>query len=290
MTTATTTTPIDHTTTAGFRAWGAEMKAQLSAVGLVNTADTGQINWATVNFTATASTVQGYEIWRFADSTLYIKFEYGTGSNGSGYPGLWVTVGTGSNGSGTITGSGVISTRVLWTTAGTAASTVASYPSYWSRTANHLAILWKTTAVGGTQPLSYLIIGKTVDGTGAATTTGYGVVCNDSSSGPALMYSVRLIATTQVFTGTTKFCTAIGEPTTSTDAAGNFQVYEAYVNVPDVLPFLYGCGVNINDIPRGTTFSVNMVGATAHTYLSMGNMYGLNNHTTANYGLAMLYE
>jgi len=291
MTTATTTTPIDHTSSTGLRAWGLEMNTQLAAVGLVQTADTGQVNWTTATYSATGNNVAGYEIWRFADSTLYLKIEYGTGANGAGYPGLWITVGTGSNGSGTITGTNVITTRVSFSTGGTGASTTTSYPSYWSRTANHLALLWKTTAANtGVASLAYLVIGKTVDGTGAATTTGYGVICNQAASGAPFMASVRLIATAQVFAPSKSFCTAIGEPGTSVDASGNFQAYEAYVNVPDVLPFLYACGVNISDIPRGTSFVVNMVGATTHTYLGMGFTYGLNNHSNTLYGLAMLYE
>ena len=35
MATATTNTPIDHTTDAGFRAWGSELSGMLADVGLV---------------------------------------------------------------------------------------------------------------------------------------------------------------------------------------------------------------------------------------------------------------
>ena len=140
MTTSTTLTPVDHTSTTGFRAWGSEVSAQLAAIGLVQTADTGQINWTTVTWTATANVSSGYEIWRFADSTLYFKLEYGTGPNGSGYPSMWMTVGTGSNGSGTITGGAAISARTIITCSSTPVSTLTNFPSYFSRTAGHFAM------------------------------------------------------------------------------------------------------------------------------------------------------
>lgn len=287
MTTSTTLTPIDHTSTTGLRAWGSEFSAQLAAVGLVQTADTGQINWTTATYSATGSNVAGYEIWRFVDSTIYMKFEYGTGANGAGYPSIWCTVGSGSNGSGTITGGSSVSARSIVACGSIPSSTLTSFPSYYSRTAGHFALLWKA-GITGTTAGAFLVIGKTVDGTGATTTTGYGFIsANGSTTLPAIICG-RLIATASVTVANAKFCTAIGEPVSSADASGNFQIYEAYVNMPDVQPFLYAAGVNANDIPRGTTFSVNMVGATAHTYLGMGNT-GLNNHAIP-YGLAMLYE
>lgn len=288
MTTATTTTVIDHTATAGFRAWGAEFSAQLLAIGLTQTADTGQINWTTVAYTATTATAQGYEIWRFADSTLFIKFEYGT-SGTSTSPGIWVTVGTGSNGSGTITGAGVTSTRSLMVVNTAAASNTTAYTSYFSRTAGHVSILWKAAGSSGTFCMGLLIIGKSVDGTGATTTTGYAVIRQASAAAPA-MQCVRLIATAAVQVESVNFALIVGAPTTSVDAAGNYQAYATYMNVPDVLPFCYAAAVIIGDVPRGTSFSVAMVGASARTYLAMGNTNGVNNHSGGYAGLAMLFE
>jgi hypothetical protein len=41
--------------------------AQIAAMGLVQTSDTGQINWVTVARPA-LNTIAGYEIWRFNDA------------------------------------------------------------------------------------------------------------------------------------------------------------------------------------------------------------------------------
>ena len=92
-----------------FRAWGSYIAAQLLAVGLVKTSDTGQIDWTTVAAPGGVDTYMGYEIWRFADALqatapVYIKIEYGSSSVATA-PSVRIQFGSGSNGSGTLTGN-----------------------------------------------------------------------------------------------------------------------------------------------------------------------------------------
>lgn len=94
---------------ANFRTWGSGIAAQLAAVGMVQTGDTGQINWTTVNRPGSNNTFAGYEIWRFPNSAeqtacpIFLKIEYGVGT-GLDRPSLRFLAGSGSNGSGTLTG------------------------------------------------------------------------------------------------------------------------------------------------------------------------------------------
>lgn len=106
-----TATPANFTNSsdANFRAWGSYLSARFAAVGLVQTADTGQINWTTVLTPAGINTYQGYEIWRFNDalqasSPVYFKIQYGEGSAVDG-PGIRVQFGSGSDGAGNLTGN-----------------------------------------------------------------------------------------------------------------------------------------------------------------------------------------
>lgn len=106
-----TATPANWTNSsdANFRSWGSYIAASMGAVGLVQTADTGQINWVTVLTPAGINTYQGYEIWRFADTLqatapVYIKIQYGEGASADG-PGVRIQFGSGSNGTGTLTGN-----------------------------------------------------------------------------------------------------------------------------------------------------------------------------------------
>lgn len=93
---------------ADFRLWGGGISAAIAAVGLVKTADTGQIDWATVVNPSTVNQKRGYEIWRFADALqathpVFIRLDYGSGPTASANPQIWYTVGTATNGAGTIT-------------------------------------------------------------------------------------------------------------------------------------------------------------------------------------------
>lgn len=102
-----TSITIDHTSDTSFRTWGSAISAALNAIGLVQTGDTGQINWSTVT-RASANTEAGYEMWRFDDTLqttvpIFIRVSYRTGSSSS-YPALRVACGTGTNGAGSLTG------------------------------------------------------------------------------------------------------------------------------------------------------------------------------------------
>lgn len=99
-------------TDAEFREWAQAIHDALIAVGMTQTADTGQINLATVAKPAAANTAQGYEIWRFSDTLqstrpIYIKIEYGSSAGSATRGSLWFTTGTITNGAGTITGQGL---------------------------------------------------------------------------------------------------------------------------------------------------------------------------------------
>lgn len=91
---------------ADFQAFVALCSASFDAIGMTKTADTGQINPATVSRPAN-SAVGGYEIRSLGDSLMgtypvYLKIEYGSNTSNS-YQQVWITIGKGSNGSGTIT-------------------------------------------------------------------------------------------------------------------------------------------------------------------------------------------
>jgi hypothetical protein len=107
-----------HTDNATFRALGLKVSNSFTTVGFPKSADTGQIDWATVTRPAEYSAA-GYEIRYFNDSLhatypIYVKLEYGRSNySAASTLVLWVTVGTGTNGAGTITGVKISQTLVV---------------------------------------------------------------------------------------------------------------------------------------------------------------------------------
>lgn len=95
-----------QTTDAEFRAWVAAVIAQLNAIGLVQTADTGQIDTATVTRPGGTNTQAGYAVFRFDDALqsskpVFLRFGFGTGSSVNN-PSLWLTLGTATDGAGNL--------------------------------------------------------------------------------------------------------------------------------------------------------------------------------------------
>lgn len=294
MTTQSWSSVVDHSSDAGFRAWGSELNTKLTAAGLVNTADTGQINWTTVT-RASAGNKAGYEIWRFADSTLYLKIEYGTASGGAGNPGLWITTGTGSNGSGTLTGQ--LSTTATCHANTAPVSTSTSYTSYIGRTADHLALCWKFNAATGSFPMAFFAVGKTVDNTGAATTTGYSQ-WTLGGTGLLTLQPVRTTATAVTYNGTTANYVAMpGDQSTALVSGTDPQIFTLWGLTPQVQPWPWGALYLNSDITKQSTVSVALVGTTTRIYLTLGQVGNagsagtpITGATSGRVGIAMLYE
>lgn len=313
MTTASTATVVDQTTDAAFRTWVAEVIAQLIAVGLTQTADTGQINTSTVTRAAVVNTAAGYTIWRFNDtlqgtSPVFIKVEFGTGSTQPANPQMWVTVGTGSNGSGTITGTTTL--RVAVTVGSPPSSTVTSYTSrfVYNSTFGFLGICWKQNGYGtATIFMGAFFVFRSNDNTGAA--TGDAVIClssSTSSTGTASLTGNMQIAsylTSVVYPLSFASNGPLWVPNagsagipfnaTTTSFGGNSQVFPVIYQTPVFSYSAYmGIGL-IAEEPIGSTFSSALVGSTALTFLSVGQPFGslyIGPNTSATQTLNILWQ
>lgn len=123
MSTTSATAPYaSNSTDAMFRAWAAFIDS-VFLLGMVATADTGQVNLTTVTKPTVASTAQGYKVYRTNDAltAIYVKVEFGSSTNVL-YPSVWVTVGTGSDGAGGITGTIYLARTQIATTGTDAAN------------------------------------------------------------------------------------------------------------------------------------------------------------------------
>lgn len=104
-----TTLPLSGTITdAEFRAMYSFIANCLEAGGIARTADTGQVNLATMTFPGTNDAAAGYEIRAFSDALqatvpIYLKLEPARWYSAN-VMGFYITIGTGSDGAGNITG------------------------------------------------------------------------------------------------------------------------------------------------------------------------------------------
>jgi hypothetical protein len=143
MATDTRNLPAFLSNDADFRTWVQGIQAQLAVAGMVKTADTGQINSATVARPGVINTAAGYEVYRFDDALqatrpVFFKLEYGVGG-AVDRPAIWLTAGSSSDGAGAINGLSFLA-RVQRAAAGSkpAATLV---PSYCSGEGGRLALI-----------------------------------------------------------------------------------------------------------------------------------------------------
>jgi hypothetical protein len=301
--TATTNTPCSMLNSAGFQAWITEMTTELTAVGLTQTADTGQINPATVALPGAINTVAGYQIWRFNDtlqatSPIFLKLEYGTGGSITSVPNIILSIGQGSNGSGTLTGT--VTTRASCTGGNALNSAVANAPSFWvyNPTYGVLACGWKfginSSNVVSTVPMAGFIIERSCDTNGNATGDAAIVVTPSiSSTGSAIVG-----ACAQIFSYLTSALTTPATPTAALNAWSTFwpmnpassavgsnnQVMPRFHLTPNIQ--LSGTsGVCLaSEFSMASTFAAALIGTTSKTYIALGNFVGITQNQLAQTG------
>lgn len=303
-----------YTSDAAFRAWGSGLSAALQAVGLVQTTDTGQVNWTTVTRIGTQGTevINGYEIYRLNDALqstapVFIKIEYGTlnGNSGSlspiGSPALFVTVGTSTNGSGTLGGLALSSrTRLAGgaVTNATTNSTAVASPVYTQGdTSSVIMALGVSTQA---QPVytslyssfpAFLVIDRTRDANGVPTANGLvfatckwpSLTGGGPPTGPTATFQLLSFAAGGLAGAVDSFW-PIGIPGQgfSTGAVGaDLYTWPVAVASPKAEAMMLGIlGIYKGDVTLGTTLSLTVLGST-HTYLSLTSIAGITNNDAA---------
>ena len=311
MTTSTTLTLCDHTSDAGFRAWGSEFHAQMVSIGLTLTSDTGQINWTTV--TRPAITVSaGYEIWRFNDTLqattpIFIKLEYGTGGTAT-YPTMWITVGNGSNGSGTLTGLTSSKCQCGYSVAPLSTTNVYFSRFVYNPTLGFFGFAWKISL--GVLNVCYesAFVFRSCDSTGAATSTSVQLLTNDNTVTATGKYGVMqcLNYTTSLIYPPTPATQGgywsnhvFGQTTTVWGTSSNISVDPVFYLTPTLgVTQCLGRALT-TEISVHSYATSTLVGSTAHNYLQIGYAFSsTTNYTGADaaaltlgtLGIMMLWE
>lgn len=295
-----------YTGTSNFRTWGKWLSDQLTSMGWAKTADANQVDWSTVeppDAINTRGVVVGgtydgnawcYEIRKSNDglTDLYLKIEYGAGTNAVNQTAIWITVGEGADVD-AITGEGIITgaptpRRQLTGNANDAATLRYCYVAG-SGSDGWLTIAMFLTAVGSAAYTIWASLERTKDGNG-----------NDTSDGALLSY-VRGTAYGQesweFVGGPATQETSAGAlcPTVGTGSDGtNIAIYPIF-HCKSSGPFLNpGLGAlvafNLNISERSAT-TVTIYN-TSHTYLPLGaNSSSVSRGTLANtVGVMLRYE
>ena len=281
MTTYSTNTRIRHDSDANFREWINEFHTALTTVGAVQTADTGQINFATV-VRAAINSDAGYSIYYMNDSLhgtapIYFKLYWGT-AGATDRARLRIEIGTGSNGTGSITG-GDANIRTISSSSTSGLTTDTTYPLY---ACMARGALWITSKIGRvTAGFAYMGFGifRNSDATGAADTTGFLVIYHNggTSTGTASNFQryYRPTASWGTFvSGTPPFFWPAADTASTADESGYVQFMIPFYAMLRPRPFNNFLICWDSDVTLGNTYSLTGIGSTAFTYISIVKALG----------------
>lgn len=259
---------------AGFRAWVGEISAGFQACGMVKTADTGQLDPATVLKPTTAGMIAGYEIFRFSDTLqatkpIFFKIEYGQGPTGwAAQQQIFVTFGTGSNGAGTLTGP--LSGRISFISPGSSTANTHVGPAYWSGDGSGVAaVLGDRTD----RPWMVLNFERTRNPTDGAA-VGEGVLCyswcgdayNALNTHNWVMYPTNGRTNPGGWYRGPIPCTTIVPQGLSTGIVGtDVYMWPQYASYPSLYPHMNIYTYAAQDVARGTEFPMTALGV-SRTY------------------------
>lgn len=304
MTTQAWTFPIDHQDDAGFRAWGADFATRLAAVGLVQTADTGQIDWGTVSRPGTNSDA-GYEVWRFDDtqqasSPLFLKFLYGT-DDSAALPRILCQIGDATDGAGTLTlfGGTVPTFDMTWgVTSGTQAPNGISRQSFMVHTEGFFGVLWGIGGKSGATCYANLHVARTHDDEGTpdgdAALVIYPANPNTGSSGSNVFtsnYTISFVEQRGLSGASGHSCLIPTGQSQSLVGGTDPQLFIHWAWTPRVRPIYQLASYLRPDFTDFTTVDAQLLGGSdPRTYLLVGRYPGKCARGVDNQGLAMLWE
>jgi len=278
MTTRAWTFPISQSNDANFRAWISDFSAKLAEVGLVQNADTGQIDLLTVTRPSTTETAAGYQIWRFPDSSVFIKIEYGT-SNGTQMPQVWLRVGRGSDGAGNLTGAQSSRLSCGGSNVGqTLSAPGTNRPSYMSFSPDK-GFFGVAAYVGGTTTDTStfgFLIARSTDANGNLNSTGMTIYCPQNNLGqPADVQAVDFQTGVASAVNTKGQYGFVPMGLASSAVGPDFQAFVNWSAFPRVSPVMQVVTVLSSEFNTTTGFSATVVGATPSNYMTLdGGMHG----------------
>jgi hypothetical protein len=280
------TSPI-NSSDATFRIWGKALSDAMTAVGFGKTADTGQIDWATIATPISVSTMAGYEIRAFSDALqatnpVIVKIEYGCGA-ATATPAVQLTVGRATDGAGNFIGeiSSVIAAIAY-------SSSASLFPCYVSGSSDRISVV--ITATHASYCFAFWIE-RAKDDTGANTDIGVDIGVKSYVSSQRISQVFFPKDGLQFPYAPTYGVPCLVPYSGSFSYDGNLGIFPVYTYCGYVAnPNLALCIYNTASIGYGSIISLTIFGAT-HKYILTNCPGGsINGNTASTLCIALRYE
>lgn len=297
MATQAWSSPYDNTNNTTYNAWVNEWYQYLTATGLVQSGDTGQMAYPYSGGVPGANnTDAGYWIFYLNDSLhgsapIYLRVAPGRAGNATAGR-VMISAGTGTNGAGTLTGDTTTATTCINTSSSTTATNVSSRVC---SVEGFVGLAWKLNAASGNGAGAFYLC-RTCDNNGTPTADGYWLYCGGATSTSVAnrVTSVDTVNHTVITSTATDSCQVTVIPqglnASSATASGDLQAFGCFGAYRKLFPIFGVCALLQTEATDGFTVSVAMVGTTPRTYISNGSQY-CGNPTRGGFSyFAMLWE
>jgi hypothetical protein len=261
--------------TTEFRDLGAAISGALDDVGLIKTADTGQIDWTTVSKPGTTSTMSGYEVrilndTMHATAPIFLKISYGVWTNLNSFW-IQISVGQGSDGSGNLTGN-VIAARTIHVNSAQTVDRLRM--SIFSRSEGFFGML---IGVHSKYDACFYVCRScdstgTPDGRSAVYHWGDGTVSGHNGRGGHIFSPSLALIPVETSISLSQLC--INPLYSSIDNDIGPTAWRVFIPTPLPEPVVGVCGVRFDTFPTGMVFRAALVGSSVRTYITLNGESG----------------
>lgn len=271
MTTATASFAFRIDSAANAQVWVDGVKDLITAAGLVQTTDAGQLDSSSITSTPGYSSGFGYHMFKFPDTQqstmpIFVRLTYGTNQ---GYPSVQYIVGASTNGAGSISDP-----IVNGSTGINGSSTVVnSYACYTGGTFNMVLGYGIASGIENNNCVLSLAVDRARDAAGTSLNNGY------LAEGASGTFGVQVLSRSWYGPGSPaanyNFMPSLipSNSAPSTAEGPNVNVFRHYSMVPGVRPQLGMLTYMYSEFGALTPFTATVLGA-QHTYMPMG--YAMN--------------
>lgn len=277
MTTYHTTSTHVNNSDATFQSWITTLHNAIVGCGLVQTADTGQLDFSTAVKPGVANTSAGYRVYAFNDTLqatapIFIKLEVGVGTSTTSTFGWRITVGVGTDGAGTVTLP--IQLVTGWVSQATASFTGVNDTFACHREGAAWVVFYYENSTLGA--MCAFAIFRSVDDNGVVTGEGASVYIHTNNGTGTLCGTLRFAATAAVLSSAGTFLPCLVPFALPDSHVGvDIQVFPHWNATPRIRQNPFAFGYLTSEITHGQSIVVEAFEGMPLTYMPLaGNTFG----------------
>lgn len=291
-----TSGPYSHGSDAAFQTWITALHNLIVGCGLVQTSDTGQLDFATAARPGATNTMAGFRMYRFNDSLqatapIFIKLFVGNGASTVGTSFGWqIAIGIATDGAGGLVAP--ITAGTIVATKGTATYGVGTNGNFACHTAGAAWIAFQQKGISDGAIAAFAVF-RTCGDDGLPTGEGCTFYAHTGNNGQSTtsVHSLRFEATAAVIGSNTFLPTLIPLAVTDSHVGIDIQIFPHWSMTRRVRQNPFAFSYMNSELTNGVAISAAPFAGLTHTYMPLqGYTMGANPVASNGHGNALIWE